>query len=384
MPQHSSRGAGLHGQHAPPALLLLPPHHGMPTIGTDTFLSSPLQTPKKLYLVLDFINGGHLFFQVRAAGHKQRTVVCTCVLMAASPKPAAAALHRRAAAWLVFSTNMQHDQCPARSVLPPALPYRSCTARAPLTSPWPGCTPRRLCWASHTSTHWALCTGLWAGGRVGGWVGSAPPCPCTCPRGAAWTRRVLVHRAWRWSPLGALGANILGLWHIAPPRLLPAGISSQRTCCWMGRATFASPISGWVSGRGYGLVWFRGGGKSLWAGLVCCPLLDGSRGLSHSLFRLALTCCCVLLCPDASCRVLLCPGAASCCVLLPPAASCCLLLLQPRPTSATASTSAPTASLAPWSTWWVGEGCPGGEGGACLPAPPPALPACLGGWESRT
>lgn len=34
--------------------------------------SPPPQTPKKLYLVLDFINGGHLFFQVGRRGRRGR------------------------------------------------------------------------------------------------------------------------------------------------------------------------------------------------------------------------------------------------------------------------------------------------------------------------
>ena len=41
----------------------------------------PLQTPKKLYLVLDFINGGHLFFQLyRQVGHAGLRCAMVCVL----------------------------------------------------------------------------------------------------------------------------------------------------------------------------------------------------------------------------------------------------------------------------------------------------------------
>ena len=49
--------------HAPPRL----PHPRLHT-HTHTHTHTRAQTPKKLYLVLDFINGGHLFFQLYRAG----------------------------------------------------------------------------------------------------------------------------------------------------------------------------------------------------------------------------------------------------------------------------------------------------------------------------
>lgn len=44
------------------------PHRASSSCQRCSLHSPPPQTPLKLYLVLDFINGGHLFFQLYRAG----------------------------------------------------------------------------------------------------------------------------------------------------------------------------------------------------------------------------------------------------------------------------------------------------------------------------
>jgi hypothetical protein len=69
----------------------------------------PSQTPKKLYLVLDFINGGHLFFQLYRAGTFDEALAR---LYTAEIVLAIAHLHslgfvHRWACWGVFSAGVE-------------------------------------------------------------------------------------------------------------------------------------------------------------------------------------------------------------------------------------------------------------------------------------
>ncbi len=115
----------------------------------------PPQTPKKLYLVLDFINGGHLFFQVgprllrRLLGSPAGRLRGACTSLADARRG------RHPAGPVVMP--------PAQALRPSPLSspsvHRSCTGRARLTRRWRVCTAQRLCWPSRTCTPWALCTG---------------------------------------------------------------------------------------------------------------------------------------------------------------------------------------------------------------------------------
>ena len=148
------------------------------------------QTPKKLYLVLDFINGGHLFFQLYRqvgagdlTGSLARSLLLLLLLLllptgaAGAPvsshakrTPCASSLQLPSCTACLRAHLLSHwlDALVAHFTLPGGLlssTFFGCRARS--TRRLPGCTPRKSCWPSRTCTPWALCTG----GRCAGGSG---------------------------------------------------------------------------------------------------------------------------------------------------------------------------------------------------------------------
>jgi hypothetical protein len=106
-------------------------------------------TPSKIYLILDFINGGHLFFQVPPSClHSIRAQRFAWSLPNAL-KPA-----RWGLVWGLQPRVLQGETgsgtCWGRG--------GSCTAMVCLQSLWHGTSPRRWCWPSSTCTRWTSST----------------------------------------------------------------------------------------------------------------------------------------------------------------------------------------------------------------------------------